>query len=141
MAYLILYFLLDYVEIIGKKPKVLKGNEQMPVSPSLAPKINLGDVDFSIAGYLNTKLGGTVISKTIPGKPFLPNSKTLYVNLKGKLVFEVGLSGKVKSKTKVNDGNWHEFAVVHVASEDRFVTDIASSFYNFRKLTSLCDLQ
>ncbi|CAB4043857.1 Hypothetical predicted protein, partial [Paramuricea clavata] len=37
-----------------------------------------------------------------------------------KLVFEVGLSGKVKSKTKVNDGNWHEFGVVHVASEDRF---------------------
>lgn len=93
----------------------------MPVPPSSATKIILGDVDFSIAGFINTKIGGTIISKTIPGKPFLPNSKTLYVNTKGKLVFEVGLSGKVKSKTKVNDGNWHEFGVVHVASEDRSV--------------------
>ena len=93
----------------------------MPVPPASAPKINLGDVDFSIAGFINTKKGGTIISKTIPDRPFLPNSKTLYVDAKGKLVFEIGLTGKAKSKTKINDGNWHEFGVVHVASEDRLV--------------------
>lgn len=113
----------DYVEIIGKTPKVLKPPQKVPVSSAVATKVNLGDVDFSIAGFINTKQGGTIISKTIPGKQFLPNSKTLYVSAKGKLVFEVGLSGKVKSKTAVNDGNWHEFGVVHVASEDRFVRD------------------
>ena len=96
----------------------------MPVAPASAPKINLGDVDFSIAGFINTKQGGTIISKTIPARPFLPNSKTLYVDPKGKLVFEVGLTGKVKSKTIVNDGNWHEFGVVHVASEDRLVKTV-----------------
>lgn len=100
----------------------------MPVARASAPKINLGDVDFSIAGFINTKQGGTIISKTIPGRPFLPNSKTLYVDPKGKLVFEVGLTGKVKSKTKVNDGNWHEFGVVHVASEDRLVKMILMDY-------------
>ena len=98
----------------------------MPVASVPPSKINLGDVDFSIVGFINTKQGGTIISKTIPGRPFLPNSKTLYVNRKGKLVFEVGLSGKITSKTKVNDGNWHEFGLVHVASEDRLVLDLLS---------------
>ncbi len=97
----------------------------MAVSPLSASKINLGDVDFSIVGYINTKQGGTIISKTVPARPFLPNSKTLYVDPKGKLVFEVGLSGKIKSKAKVNDGNWHEFGLVHVASEDRLVIDVS----------------
>ena len=114
--------LLDYVEIIGKKPKVIRGTGKgTPVPSALIPKIDLGDVDFSLVGYVKTKLGGTIISKTIPVQQFLPNSKTLYVSPKGKLVFEVGLSGKIKSKSRVNDGNWHEFGLVHVASEDRLV--------------------
>ena len=84
-----------------------------------APVINLGDVDFSIAGYIKTKTGGTIISKVPPGKPWPPNGKSFYVNNKGYLVFEIGLVGKIRSKTKVKDGNWHEIGLVHVASEDR----------------------
>ena len=94
----------------------------MPVKPEIASKINLGHVDFSIVGFINTKQGGTIISKTDPNKAFVTDSKTLYVNRKGKLEFNIGLAGKIKSKSKVNDGNWHEIALVYVASEDRLVS-------------------
>lgn len=93
----------------------------MSLPAAISSKINVGDVDFSLAGFVQTDLGGTIISKTIPGKPFLPNSKTLYVNPEGKLVFEVGLVNKVESERKINDGAWHEFGVVHSAAEDRLV--------------------
>ena len=93
----------------------------MSLPSAISPKINFGDVDFSVAGFVQTDLGGTIISKTIADKPFLPNSKTLYVNPEGKLVFEVGLVNKVESERKINDGAWHEFGVVHSAAEDRLV--------------------
>ena len=112
---------LEYVEIIGKQPKELNGNEEMTLPPAVSSQIDFGDVDFSVAGFIQTEQGGTVISKTVPGKQFLPNSKTLYVDAEGKLVFEVGLVNKVRSTTKVNDGDWHEFGLVHSAAEDRFV--------------------
>ena len=112
-------FLSEYVEIIKKEPKELDGKLEMPVSPADSQKINLGNVDFSIAGFIQTDSGGTILSKTIPGKPFLPNSKTLYVNDEGNLVFEVGLVNKIQSTSKVNDGGWHEFGLVHNAAEDR----------------------
>ncbi len=93
----------------------------MPLPPAISSQIDFGDVDFSVAGFIQTDQGGAIISKTIPGKPFLPNSKTLYVDPEGKLVFEVGLVNKVQSKSKVNDGEWHEFGLVHSAAEDRLV--------------------
>ena len=112
---------LEYVEIIGTQPKELNGNEEMILPPGISSQIDFGDVDFSVAGFIQTDQGGTVISKTIPGKPFLPNSKTLYVDAEGKLVFVVGLVNKVHSTSKVNDGDWHEFGLVHSAAEDRLV--------------------
>ena len=93
----------------------------MAVPPGISQQIDFGDVDFSVAGFVQTEEGGTIISKTINGKPFLPNSKTLYVDTEGRLTFEVGLVNKVQSETKVNDGAWHEFGLVHSASEDRLV--------------------
>jgi hypothetical protein len=114
-------YLLEYVEIIGKPPKELNGKEEMSLPPAISAQIDFGDVDFSVAGFIQTDKGGTIISKTIPGKAFLPNGKTLYVDADGKLVFEVGLVNNVRSKNKVNDGDWHEFGLVHSAAEDRLV--------------------
>lgn len=106
----------------------------MPVSTTT---MNMGDVDFSIAGFIKTKPGGTIISKVPLGSPWPPNGKSLYVDNDGSLTFEIGLVDKLKSKTKVNDNNWHEVGLVHVASEDRLVYRVELCFVR-TLLLSLC---
>lgn len=69
--------------------------------------------DFSIAGWIKTKQGGTIVSKTVAGK-WVPGGKTLFVE-GGNLTLDIGWVGAVRSSKTINDGQWHHVAVTYQA--------------------------
>jgi hypothetical protein len=69
--------------------------------------------DFSIVGWVKTKQGGTIVSKTIAGK-WVPGGKTLFVE-GGNLTLDMGWVGAVRSPKTINDGQWHHVGVTYQA--------------------------
>ncbi len=67
--------------------------------------------DFTIYARFRTQGDGSLISKAIPGKKWLENGKVLFIR-KGRLTYDVGWHGEFDGGGKVNDGKWHEAALV-----------------------------
>lgn len=71
---------------------------------------NTSNNDFTIVAKIKTKEGGTIFSRCKPGSDWVPNGKALFVR-NGRLCFDVGWVGVVRSDRRVATGKWHTVAV------------------------------
>jgi putative heme-binding domain-containing protein len=69
-------------------------------------RFDMTSKDFTIAARLKTSAGGTVFAVARPGPKWTPDGQALFVR-DGRLCFDIGWVGVVSSRTKVNDGKWH----------------------------------
>ncbi|MEC8907216.1 MAG: LamG-like jellyroll fold domain-containing protein, partial [Verrucomicrobiota bacterium] len=67
--------------------------------------------DFTAYVKFKAKGDGTLLSKAIPGEKWLKNGKALYIR-EGRLIYDIGWKGMITGANKVNDGKWHEAALV-----------------------------
>ena len=66
--------------------------------------------DFTLTARIRTKSGGTILSRTTTGEKWVPDGQTLFVR-DGRLAFDIGWVGAVRSRRRVNDGKWHNVAM------------------------------
>jgi len=66
---------------------------------------------FTVTARLRTKQGGTIFARTTPGPKWVPGGQVLFVR-GGRLCYDIGWVGVVQSNVKLDDGNWHDVAVV-----------------------------
>jgi putative heme-binding domain-containing protein len=82
------------------------------------PALDLTGRDFSIAARFRTTRGGTLLALVAPGPEWRPDGQTLFVR-DGRLCFDIGWVGVVTSRTRVDDGAWHEVAMEWRKSDHR----------------------
>ena len=68
--------------------------------------------DFTIAARFRTKAGGTIVSKCAPQGKWTPDSKALFVK-GGRLVYDIGWKGAVRTRKKIDDDKWHHVVLVY----------------------------
>lgn len=66
--------------------------------------------DFTVIAKLKAKRDGTIYARTGSGSEWVPNGKAIFLR-DGRLCFDVGWVGAVRSDRKINDGKWHTVAV------------------------------
>ncbi len=67
--------------------------------------------DFTAYVRFKTKGDGTLFSKAVPGEKWLKNGKALYIR-EGRLIYDIGWKGMITGAKKIDDGKWHEAALV-----------------------------
>lgn len=112
-----LEFILETVELLENIPVTFDGRKEIRYT---APGVDFGGKDFSLVAKVMTGIGGTIVSKVRPQGDWEKNCKSLFINLDGFVTFSVGEVGMIQSRTKVNDGQDHEVALVYVAEEGRY---------------------
>ncbi len=75
-----------------------------------AEALDLSKGEWTVTARIRTKAGGTILCQTEPGAEWVRGGKVLFVS-GGRLCFDIGWVGVVKSKTRVNDGRWHDVAL------------------------------
>ena len=80
--------------------------------------------DYTIRARIKTKSDGTIFSKTAPMEEWVRNGKSLFVR-GGKLTFDVGWVGAVRSGRSVGDNRWHDVAMTyrHESGQVRLFVD------------------
>lgn len=68
--------------------------------------------DYSIAARIKTAHGGTILCQTGPGERWVPDGKSLFVR-DGRLVFDIGWVGAVRSRRAVDDDRWHDIVMTY----------------------------
>ena len=74
--------------------------------------------DYTIQARIKTRRGGTIVCKTADGAEWVPDGKTLFVR-QGRLCFDIGWVGVIQSRSRVNDGRWHDVAITYAAADGR----------------------
>ena len=97
---------------VTKQEEPVEFNGMMRIDVAGPKAFNMTDRDYSIVARFKTKKAGTIFSKTKPTGPWVPNGKTLFVR-GGRLGFDIGWVGVVTSRTRVNDGRWHDVAMTY----------------------------
>ena len=69
------------------------------------------DNDLTIAARIRTRDGGTILCQTADQPLWVAGGTSLFVR-GGRLVFDIGWIGDVSSKQTVDDGQWHDVALV-----------------------------
>ncbi len=100
----------------------LNGDRFAQVPPK--HKFDLTKQDFSISARIKTKQGGTIFSQTDNGPKWAPNCKALFIR-DGKLCYDIGWVGVIRSNRKINDGKWHDIVMTwdHENGRVRFFID------------------
>ena len=111
-------FVLEPVELLENGPVTFDG--RMERQHRIAG-MEFGGKDFSIVAKIMTGSVGTIVSKARSKGAWMDNCKSLFVDTDGFVTFAVGGVGLINSRTKVNDGQHHEIALVYVAEEGRWV--------------------
>jgi hypothetical protein len=88
----------------------LSGRSKVQIAGS--DKLKFAGSDYSISAWINTKDGGTIISKAPASGNWAAQGKTLFVD-GGKLKVDVGWVGAVGSDKKVADGKWHHITMTY----------------------------
>ncbi len=70
-------------------------------------KLDFGMPQFSVATRFKTTEGGTLVANAPAEGVWARDAKALYVNLSGRLVYDIGWVGALVSRHPVNDGQWH----------------------------------
>ncbi|MBE0537679.1 MAG: hypothetical protein IH624_18595, partial [Phycisphaerae bacterium] len=74
------------------------------------PLPDFGDSQFTIATWIRTTHGGTIMARCPASGPWAPQGKTFFVR-GGCLGFDIGWVGAVTGSTPVADGRWHHVAL------------------------------
>ena len=77
------------------------------------------DDQFTWAAWIKTSTDGPILGRTGPADKWQRGGKVLFVT-QGRLVFDVGWVGSIRSNTAVSDGQWHHVAVT--ACDEHAVT-------------------
>ena len=86
------------------------GAHQATVAQS--KQIDWNSKDYTLYVRFRTKKGGTLLAAAPSEGEWVPDGQTLFVR-GGRLGFDIGWVGAVMSKRKVNDGKWHDAALVY----------------------------
>ncbi|YCM46347.1 DUF6797 domain-containing protein [Verrucomicrobiaceae bacterium 227] len=78
--------------------------------------------DFTLAVKFRTNEQGTLVSKCAPEGKWTRDSKALFVQ-GGRLVYDIGWLGSIRSKSKVADGEWHHAVLVNGDDTVRLFVD------------------
>jgi putative heme-binding domain-containing protein len=76
-----------------------------------ARDFDMTERDFTIFARIKTTLGGTIFCKTAPSDEWIADGKSFFVRA-GRLVFDIGWVGAVRSDKRVDDDRWHSVALV-----------------------------
>ncbi|MCR9197004.1 MAG: c-type cytochrome, partial [Planctomycetaceae bacterium] len=63
--------------------------------------------DFTITARIRARGDGTIFSKGPKTGPWIPNGKTFFIR-DGRLCYDIGWVGAVRSKRRVDDDQWHD---------------------------------
>ncbi len=74
------------------------------------PLPDFGDSDFTIAAWIRTGKGGTIMARCPIEGPWAPQGKTFFVR-GGRLAFDIGWVGAISGAAPVSDGRWHHVAL------------------------------
>jgi len=83
---------------------------------------DLGTSDFTIMAWIQTTEGGTILSKSPAEGAWKPQGKTFFVG-EGRLCFDIGWVGVVRSQGRVADGTWHHVALTGRDNKYTFYID------------------
>ena len=75
-----------------------------------ATNFDMVNADFTITARIKTTTDGTIVGMTKPEGAWAPNGKVFFVG-GGKLAYDIGWVGQIRSATSVNDGKWHDVAL------------------------------
>ncbi|HEV7226712.1 MAG TPA: DUF6797 domain-containing protein, partial [Pirellulales bacterium] len=89
----------------------LKFDGKTSLEPADPEDFDLSDADYTIAARIRTTQGGAIFCQTRPGDRWASGGKAFFVR-GGRLCFDIGWVGVVESQRKVDDGRWHDVAVV-----------------------------
>lgn len=105
----------------GRKGQALHFSKNQYVLINQSEALELGASDFTIAAWVRTTQGGTVLCKLKPDGKWMPNGKSFHIRKNG-LAMEGGWVGVVQGSTAVNDGQWHHVAVgFHQSSKNVYL--------------------
>ena len=104
----------DYDSLIDENEESFDGTRFIPYTKS---HVNLESTDFSLAVLLKTMTNGTILSKT--GASWASGNLAFLVDFSGFVSLQIKDVGSIAGKTKVNDGQWHEVAVVYSMKESK----------------------
>lgn len=86
------------------------------------PLPDLGRSDFTILAWIKTTEGGTILSKAPVEGNWARQGKTFFVR-GGRLCFDIGWVGVVRSEARVADGKWHHVALTGKDDDYTFYID------------------
>ena len=69
------------------------------------------DAGLTVLARIKTRQGGSLICQTEDQENWVAGGKSLFIR-DGRLVFDIGWVGAVVSETRVDDGQWHNVALV-----------------------------
>lgn len=85
---------------------------------------NMATHDFTITARIRTEHDGVIVCQTEPGPEWVPNGTVLFVR-GGRLCYDIGWVGVIRSRQAIDDGQWHDIALVwsHADQRVRLVVD------------------
>ncbi|MDH3582805.1 MAG: PA14 domain-containing protein, partial [Phycisphaerae bacterium] len=95
----------------GQIDGALKFDQNTHIDVDGGQRLNLGRQDFTLAAWIKTREGGTILAKTPTGK-WASQGKAFFVG-QGKLKFDLGHVGVVAGKSTVGDDQWHHVALTY----------------------------
>ncbi|MCA9161608.1 MAG: c-type cytochrome, partial [Planctomycetales bacterium] len=75
------------------------------------PTINMATEDFTLTARIQTKQDGTIFCNTSPTNKWAPNGMVVFLR-GGRLAYDIGWVGVLQSNRRIDDGKWHEVALV-----------------------------
>lgn len=89
-----------------------------------AHALDMTSHDFTITARIRTRENGTIFCKTRRLGPWIRDGKTFFIR-GGRLCYDIGWVGVVRSRKSVNDGMWHDVALTwnHKSGEATFFID------------------
>ncbi len=66
--------------------------------------------DFTVTARIRTEHEGTIFARTVAGPEWVPGGQVLFVR-GGRLCYDIGWVGVLRSDKKVADGKWHDVAL------------------------------
>lgn len=78
--------------------------------------------DFTVAAKFKTTKGGTIVSKCAARGKWSRGAKALFLK-GGRLVYDIGWKGALRTQSKVNDGKWHQVVLVSNNGKARIFVD------------------
>jgi len=78
--------------------------------------------EFTVAARFQTTEKGTIFSKCAPRGKWEPDAKALFVK-GGHLIYDIGWLGAIRSRSRVDDGKWHNVVLVYGSQKIRLFID------------------